>query len=424
MRYFFILGTNPVLSTAEIIALLDGRHFTVTEMYKQALIVDAAPGFTLDAQGLMGRLGGTVKIGAILAEGLAVDAEVLETRMLEGLAPRVADIGSATFGLSIYSLESDKPSTKAATAAQRFRDVGMRVKRRLKDAGCAARWVKPQVGTALTSASVGNNRLLMDGAEFVALVKGDAMMFGRTEVIQPYEDFSAVDYGRPERDTVQGMLPPKLARIMINLIHVSREVTDIGLMDPFCGSGTILTEALRIGFSRLYGSDKNPAAVEATRKNLAWIEESGHGKGAGDVALFAADARNIRQHLGGAAIDAIVTEPYLGPPLKGTERRGELQKTLDELTKLYYEALSSWRAVLKPGAPVVMAMPVFIHGMEKHGISVGQFETLGYRTESLLPSLILSRLGTRETKNKGLLYGRNDQHVWREIVRFRLEGPS
>jgi tRNA G10 N-methylase Trm11 len=421
MRYFFILGTNPVLSTAEIIALLDGRQFTVTEMYKQAVIVDALPGYTLDPKALMGRLGGTIKIGTVLAEGLAQNADTLEQHVLQGLSERVANVGNATYGISVYSLESEKPSSKAAVLNGKFRDVGMRVKRKLKEAGCAARWVKAQVGTALTSAAVGKNNMLNDGAEFVVLAKADTMIFGRTDVIQPFEEFSMVDYGRPERDTVQGMLPPKLARIMINLIHVSREVTSISLLDPFCGSGTVITEALQMGFRELYGSDLNKDAVYATQKNVDWLKEKGLVSGdTNHVALFASDARNVGQNIKPQTLDAIVTEPYLGPNRTGYERRGELQKRLSELTRLYYESLSAWRPLLKPGAPIVMAMPVYILGNEKHGIITREFSNLGYRTEALLPSPILSRLGVPETKNHGLLYGRNEQRVWREIVRFRL----
>jgi len=421
MRYFFILGTNPVLSTAEIIALLDGRQFTVTEMYKQAVIVDAMPGHVLDTKALMARLGGTIKIGTVLAEGLPQNADALEENVLQGLSERVANIGNATFGISVYSLESDKPANKAATLSGKFKDVGMRVKRKLQAAGCSARWVKAQIGTALTSAAVGKNNMLMDGAEFVVLAKSDTMIVGKTDVIQPFEEFSLVDYGRPERDTVQGMLPPKLARIMINLIHVSREVTSISVLDPFCGSGTVLTEALQMGFRELYGSDKNPDAVYATQKNVDWLKEKGLVQGdTNHVALFASDARNVGQHVKPGALDAIVTEPYLGPNRTGAERRGELQKRLSELTTLYYESLAAWRPLLKPGAPVVMAMPVYILGIEKHGISTKEFERLGYRTEAMLPSPILSRLGVPETKNHGLLYGRNEQRVWREIIRLRL----
>ena len=67
-RHFFILGSNPVLSIAEIIALLPGREFTMTEMYKQAAVVDAIAGSALDAKAMMERLGGTIKIGSIFGK--------------------------------------------------------------------------------------------------------------------------------------------------------------------------------------------------------------------------------------------------------------------------------------------------------------------------------------------------------------------
>lgn len=422
MRYFFILGTNPVLSTAEIIALLPGSEFTVREMYKQALVVESATGAVLDTKDMMRRLGGTIKIGTIHQEDVPVDAEKLEALILEKLSGRVAEFGNATFGISIYSLESTKPSNRAAAVGGKFRNVGMSVKKKLKLAGCAARWVKAQQGTALSSVVVTKDKLLVDGAEFVVLTKDETMMFGTTDVVQPFEEFSQVDYGRPERDLVQGMLPPKLARIMINLIHVSKEVKDVALLDPFCGSGTILTEALQMGFRELFGSDKNQEAVYGTQKNIDWIKEKGFVKAdpPSHIALFASDARNLRQHIKLQSIDAVVTEPYLGPPLRGGEKRGELQKTLGELTKLYYESLSAWRTLLKPNAPVIMAMPVYIHGAERHGINCDDFANLGFKTEPLLPSIILGRLGVKETRNHGLMYGRLDQHVWREIVRLRL----
>ncbi len=423
MRHFFILGTNPVLSTAEIIALLDGRHFTVTEMYKQALIVDELPGYTLDAKALMSRLGGTIKIGTVVAENMEMHPQPLEELMLQHLSGRVMNEGNATFGFSVYSLESDKPANRAAQIAQRFRNVGMRIKRKMQEAGCATRWVAASSGPALTSVAVSKNLMLDYGAEFVMLTKGETMMVGKTTVVQPFEDFSTVDYGRPERDTVQGMLPPKLARILINLIHVSREITDVTLLDPFCGSGTVLTEALQMGFKELYGSDKNPAAVAATEKNIAWVKEKGLIKvDTSDVKLIASDARDLGKHIKPGALDAVVCELYLGPVRTGSESRGALQKRLDELTKLYYECLSAWKPLLKPDAPVVFAMPVYILGIEKHGINAKEFEKLGYRSESLLPGPVLNRLGVPETKNRGLLYGRNDQRVWREIIRLRCSG--
>lgn len=421
MRYFFILGSNPVLSSAEIIALLDGRHFTVTETYKHALIVEAAPGHEIDAPALMNRLGGTVKIGPLIADEIDLDLADLTDRLADHLLalPRQERL---TFGVSVYSLEAHAPGNRAAAAANRLKNLGMEIKSRLLAAGRSSRWVKAQTGAALSSVVVGKNKLIEEGAEFVILTKGDRCRLGVSTVIQPFEDFADVDFGRPERDAFQGMLPPKLARIMINLIHVSREITDIRLLDPFCGSGTILSEALRMGFSAIVGSDLSPVAVDNTAKNLAWVTERWPTVVPQvNRELLVCDAREIGNRLAPQSVAAIVTEPFLGPPLYGTEKRGELQRRLSELQRLYHDSLAGWRKILKPGAPVVVAFPVYICGLEKHGISVSDFESLGYRPDPLLPAVMLARLGVRETKNKGLLYGRNDQHVWREIVRLRLQ---
>ncbi len=409
MRHFFILGANPALSAAEIVAMLDGNKFTVTEISSQAMIVDAAAGATLDAAGLMRRLGGTIKIGTIVAEDLPLHPGVFTERMTEILENKTRS-GRIAFGLSVYALDA------GPAVAGKLKNVGMEVKRVLKENGIASRWVKPQTGAALTSVVVGKNKLIEDGAEFVALVKGDAAMLATTDVVQPFEEFSAVDYGRPERDLIQGMLPPKVARIMLNLAKKSGGA----IMDPFCGSGTILTEALQLGFTEIYGSDKNPAAIESTKKNIAWVQKRGFAPTDVAAHLAVADSRNLNEKVPKNSIDAVVTEPFLGPPRTGRETRGALQRTLAELSRLYYESLSSWRPLLKSDAPIVMALPMYVIGAEKHGIQASDFEKLGFKTEPLLSASILSRLGARETKNHGLLYGREGQHVWREIVRLRL----
>ncbi len=419
MQYFFILGSNPVLSAAEIMALLPGANVTVTELYKHALLAESE--LAVDTPMLMSRLGGTIKIGKIFTEEEPLNPEEAIKIMVSYLLAKGGSGRTMDFGFSIYALERDMPMQRAAETSNAMRNVGLEVKRRLKEAGTSARWVKAQVGPALTSVVVAKNRLIENGAEFVVFVKEGKMRIGVTELVQPFEDFSEADYGRPSRDTLQGMLPPKLARIMINMIHVSRPMMEVTLMDPFCGSGTVVTEALRMGFDWVYGSDKNPAAIDGTSQNIKWAQEQGLVQSIDHVTVFTSDARDISKQIPDNQLDAIVTEPYLGPPRTGLEKRGEIQRQLGELQKLYYECLSSWRRALKNGSPVVMALPVYIMGMEKHGIIASEFEKIGYVTESLLPARLLQRIGVPETRNRGLLYGRNDQHVWREIVRLRLK---
>lgn len=43
------------------------------------------------------------------------------------------------------------------------------------------------------------------------------------------------------------------------------------ILDPFCGSGTILTEAMLINYKNLIGADISPKAINDTKKNIEWI---------------------------------------------------------------------------------------------------------------------------------------------------------
>ncbi len=125
-------------------------------------------------------------------------------------------------------------------------------------------------------------------------------------------------------------VPPEVIRDL--LIHYTKP-GDV-IFDPFCGSGTILTEALQIGFTNLLGSDKNTVAVESTKKNIDWLKNKKTTLDTSAIKLFTADARDLGQNIEKHSLDAIVTELYLGPSRTGQERRGELQKLLSELSNL------------------------------------------------------------------------------------------
>ena len=92
---------------------------------------------------------------------------------------------------------------------------------------------------------------------------GQQFSLAQTEAVQPFEQFSARDFGRPGRDDLSGMLPPKLAIIMINLAQTPLNSI---LLDPFCGSGTILSEAVLLGYTNLIGTDISEKAIADSKK--------------------------------------------------------------------------------------------------------------------------------------------------------------
>lgn len=98
------------------------------------------------------------------------------------------------------------------------------------------------------------------------------------------------------------------ANVAYALLHLARLTGEPGaLLDPFCGSGTILLEAATVVPQlELYGSDLDPRAVEGARRNLqvAGLADLVH--------LQQADACRLCQVYPGARFRAIVTNPPYG----------------------------------------------------------------------------------------------------------------
>ena len=82
--------------------------------------------------------------------------------------------------------------------------------------------------------------------------------------IQDIEGYSERDIGR-ERSMTVGMMPPKLAQMMINM---ATKGNMLRIWDPFCGLGTTLIEAHNAGYSHLTGSDISAEMVQETKKNI------------------------------------------------------------------------------------------------------------------------------------------------------------
>jgi SAM-dependent methyltransferase len=268
---------------------------------------------------------------------------------------------------------------------------------------------------------------------------------GKTEAVQDFKNLSFRDFGRPERDDASGMIPPKLAQIMLNL---SGKIPAVGtqylafppdrtqylacppdrtqsiaflpnLLDPFCGSGTVLMEAALIGFKNLIGSDISEKAIADTKQNLAWVAEKfpnfkfflrqAQDGQFSNFKLFNISATEISTKVNNNSVDAIVTEPYLGP------QRGRIDpiKTKLELEKLYSAALREFKKILKPDGRVVMIFPVRAEGNRP------DFHFLnpnldGWQIVNPLPENLQEKL--HATRRGTIVYGRPGQKVYREIV--------
>jgi tRNA G10 N-methylase Trm11 len=427
MKYFFILGNHPALSLAELVSIFGSGRL---ESYSaEAAVFELEENNNFDAVGLMRRLGGTIKLGNSIPQIAGLNSKnnlekILEA--VEGVLPKEKGEGKFKFGISVYG--KLKLNEKM---------LGMEVKKVLKESGVSARWVTSRE-KQLSSVVVDTNKLIGEkGAEIVILKINEKIFIGKTLVVQPFRELSFRDYGRPGRDDLSGMLPPKLAQMMINLANplpaspLRRGRSEAGqeeikILDPFCGSGTVLTEAMLMGCENVYGSDISEKAVDDTKENIKWIKEKFEIRNL-KLEIFNKSATELSQFIAPKSVDAIVTEPYLGP------QRGNIDigKVKRELEKLYGEALREFNKVLKPGGRVVMIWPVFkvqSQSVQKSKVPASSVDRQSPRFQvksmdfGLSPDLHGFEIVKPKIKMSGItergtyIYGREGQKVWREIV--------
>ncbi|NQV12156.1 50S ribosomal protein L11 methyltransferase [Candidatus Uhrbacteria bacterium] len=397
MQAFFILGTNRELARTELTSVIgDVKPVVDTE---DVLIVD-------DFDGNLGsvhtKLGGTIKTGVIYASVKTQD-ELIDA--IAGLAPTLREMdGKFKFGISVYTGGHRGKLTALRAQTQR---VGIKIKQKLKENGQSVRLVTSKI-PVLSSVIVTKQKLLERGVEFCVFPMADEILIGVTESVQDFEEWGERDFERPKRDAKRGMLPPKLARMMVNMASGNPE-TDT-LLDPFCGVGTVLTEAMELGYKHLIGSDIDEIAVDATRENVAW--EKKRTDNSVEPQMITVRAQDLATFLAPHSVDRIVAELHLGKPRTGDEGREELEERLEELVAMYTESFRAFAGIVAKGATLVLAVPAYV--VDGSVIPAGVVDRAKMFGFELIPYEDV------ETTSMGALrYGRRGQMVLRDIYRFK-----
>jgi tRNA G10 N-methylase Trm11 len=403
MRCFFILGNNPALSIAEISAVFSlGDNPKVELLGQEVFLLETENNF--NPAELIKKLGGIIKIGIISNEfdfdnqKIVAEAEKLINTSYEG---------KIKFGISHYGNKQ-----------LNLKIIGMEIKKYLKEKNISVRWVVSR-DKVLSSVVVEQNKLISQGAEIILIQKDNHVLMGKTLAVQPFKELSFRDFGRPARDDFSGMLPPKLAQIIINLAvpplltrrGAGGEVGGAGgevILDPFCGSGTIITEAMLMGYKNLIGFDISPKAIEDTKKNIEWTKNKFNIQHS-TFNIQIKDATTLSNNLKQNSIDAIITEPFLGPQ-RGKKNIGEI---ITELEKLYSDSLKEFKKILKPKGRIVMIWPVFHISQSTHSI---QPNINGFKIINPIPENLRQSKKIILTERNTIIYGREQQKVWREIV--------
>lgn len=169
-----------------------------------------------------------IRHGAFVLRGLRL---IARSETLEGLAETVAgmDIEAEAFRIEVLPL------------------AGKRISER-------------QTILALANALEAFPNLDHPKHRFMVLVREDGFTFGEVviESEQSYKQHAHKPYH------MSSSLPSQMARALVNLVTPPAA----SILDPCCGTGSILLEARFLGIEA-YGCDVNPRMVGMSRKNLA-----------------------------------------------------------------------------------------------------------------------------------------------------------
>jgi len=157
-------------------------------------------------------------------------------------------------------------------------------------------------------------------------------------------------------------MSPRLARVLLNLSGLRKGQT---VLDPFCGSGTILAEAFVLSM-RCLGLDAKINRVRDARENLGWLVGSVKDKG---YDIRVGDARALPHILQRSKVDAVVTEPLLLPRIEARPKTSTATDLINHAGEVYGDALASMVEVLRPGGRIVVVVPV-IQTMDGEEVSM------------------------------------------------------
>ncbi len=384
-----ILGRQPKLGLAELESLYGAE--AVQPIDYSAALLDKNP-----AEVAFAFLGGTVKFCKVLTELETVSWPDIQKFLVQAVPEhaKMLPAGKLRLGLSVYGINA-KPNQITGAALE--------VKKILKTDRPVR--IVPNKDLSLNSAQVLHNQLTSElGWELVFVRHGNKTIVAQTIAEQDIEAYAKRDHGRPKRDAKVGMLPPKLAQIIINLATSEALAPNCGptqpldktILDPFCGTGVVLQEALLMGY-KAYGTDMEKRMIEYSQANLEAL-----GVQKESWWLDAGDATNYKW----TDFNFIAAETYLGRPFSVQPQSQELETVIKDVNTITKKFLENLASQTKSGLRLCIAVPAWHVGKNvKHLPILDHLTDMGY-----------NRLSFVHAGDKDLVYHREGQVVGRELV--------
>ena len=421
-KSLFILGRQPAIGRAELESLFGKEHLEPIGEY--AVASDIAPD---DVP--FERIGSTIRLARPIGDYPTANwPQVAQAtiKLLPSLLDELPLEGKLKLGLSTFDMNVNE---------RHLLRTGLELKKVCKAQGRSVRIV-PNTEPALNTAQVIHNQLTGNlGIELLFIRNGKEVYLAKTVKIQDIDAYAARDQGRPKRDAFVGMLPPKLAQTIVNLgVGQLPATTENVVLDPFCGTGVVLQEALLMGYGA-YGTDLEPRMIDYSRANLEWLTthyaqeltpsaSSGRSTGGRDgqpvaLARFAdpADSKDdsstvlevgdATTHKWSHAITAVAGETYLGRPLSNWPNPEKLQEIIGTCNVIVQKFLVNLAGQIPSGTRLCLAMPAWVGSNHRiyHLALLDSLEVLGY-----------NRVSFSWAQEQEMVYHRPDQLVARDLV--------
>jgi tRNA G10 N-methylase Trm11 len=318
MKTFFILGRNPQLSRLEIIEFLRARNSEYKEILfeENILIADIESEKELQIQ----ELGGTMWLGKILFEG--------EENNLTEYLQKTELIPADKFSYSIMG-NGDPEIIKEIFKKRKKKAMIKHGKRQ----------IKLQNGT----------KQEIPSADYTILFNKQKNTTYLGLATQEYDnsDVKKRDMQKPERRESLA-ISPRLSKILINLSGA--KPGDL-LLDPFCGIGGILQEAL-IKKMDVYGIDKDKNAIIGAKENIEWLKKEYYIKNKHEL-----QNKNSKE-TSNLQFSAIATETPLGKVMKKKPSEKEAKQIITDFEAHIIPILQRLRLVKKNNAKIAITFPV------------------------------------------------------------------
>lgn len=359
--YLFIFGKDPEISKIELSSYLKKSQiqFQVKLNHYKYCILDFDSNSKFEPSNVIKTLGGTIRIAKLLTHFDYFEDSFLEK--IENYSSKfnfsISSINISDYEYSLYEyviknyLKKNKVKATYKNNHPKGKDFN------ILDPGNFFSWG------------------LHSGFEIIIVKDNETYYYFETSACTNPKVFEERDLERPKR-FITHATSPRMSAILVNCLGL---IEGSIFVDPFCGTGTLLIEALLRGY-KVIGIDNDPELIISAKENIEWAKNRYEIKANYD--LIGENSQNAE-----FTANACCFEPYMGPFLRKPLSQEKAFSLIKELTSLYSDVFKNLAKNLKPNGSIfdVVCILPFFETREKRviGISNEVFENYGFSLAEL-----------------------------------------